>query len=104
MKILRSVTRRGFNIGTAGWFTVLKPNTWFPATRLHDRFRYPGSRPTPVGDPLASENPALGPENVIAPRIITLNGHDRRLLRRGLIVLAAMVITSLLLLWIIRPY
>jgi len=40
----------------------------------------------------------------IAPRIITLNGHDPQLFRRALIVLAAMAITSILLLWIIRPY
>src|SRR5277367_4040028 len=44
MKLLRSITRRGFNVGTAGWFTVLKPNTWFPASRLPGRFRYRSSQ------------------------------------------------------------
>ncbi len=34
MKILRSVNRRGFNLGTAGWFTIQKPSTWFAASRL----------------------------------------------------------------------
>ena len=43
MRLLRSITRRGFDIGTAGWFTVLKPNTWFPASRLPGRFRYHGN-------------------------------------------------------------
>jgi hypothetical protein len=40
----------------------------------------------------------------VTGRIMLLNDHDHRLVRRGLIVLAAMAITSLLLLWMIRPY
>ena len=104
MKILRSVTRRGFNVGTAGWFTVLRPNTWFPATRLRGSIPYPGSRIKAVPEPPAREWHAAGDEVAVGPRIITLNGHDRSLMRRAVIVLAAIGITSLLLLWIIRPY
>jgi len=95
MKILRSVNRRGFSIASAGYFTVLKPNSWFPASRLTTPRPHPG-------------RPVDGPQSAVtetqAPRIITLNGHDPRLLRRALIALVAMTITSLLLLWIIRPY
>ena len=40
MKILRSVNRRGVGVGAAGWFAILKPNTWFPASRLPSSFRY----------------------------------------------------------------
>jgi hypothetical protein len=103
MKILRSVTRRGFNVGTAGWFTVLRPNTWFPATRLPASVPHLGHRSRVASEPAVRNPHTKSPGVVIAPRIITLNGHDRQLLRRGLIVLAAMAITSILLLWIIHP-
>lgn len=39
MKILRSVTRRGFEVGTAGWFTITGPRRWFPASRLPGGFQ-----------------------------------------------------------------
>lgn len=103
MNILRSVTRRGFNMGTAGWFTVLRPNTWFPATRLPGRGSHLASRPKSGLEPSAREW-RVNRQTPVAPRIITLNGHDPQFVRRGLIVLAALAITSLLLLWIIRPY
>jgi hypothetical protein len=102
MKILRSVTRRGFHMGTAGWFTVLRPNTWFPATRLHDGTHHLPRRSRSVLEP--QEWNGNSEKSRVAPRIITLNGHDPRLLRRAFIILAAITITSLLLLWIIRPY
>lgn len=99
MRILRSITRRGFNIASAGYFSVLKPNTWFPASRLTGRVHHSGARSRILSGPALETS-----SEIIAPRIITLNGHDRRFVRRGLIVLAAMAITSLLLLWIIHPY
>ena len=95
MKILRSVNRRGFHIASAGFFTVLKANTWSPITRLVPGHQHPG-RLTGGSEQTVGE--------AQAPRIITLNGHDPRLLRRGVIILAAMAITSVLLLWIIHPY
>jgi hypothetical protein len=100
MRILRAITRRGFNIASAGYFSVLRPNTWFPASRLTGRVHHSGARSRVLSGPALETSS----EMTIAPRIITLNGHDRRFLRRGLIVLAAMAITSLLLLWIIQPY
>ena len=39
MKIRRTMTRREFYVRTAGWFTVLKPDTRFPALRLRSGFR-----------------------------------------------------------------
>ena len=93
MKLLRAVTRRGFNVGTAGWFTVLKPNTWFPASRLPGDTRYRGSR--------SAEMTAV--DHAISPRIILPSTKDRRLVRSGLVVLTAGAITSALLWWIMHP-
>lgn len=101
MKILRSVTRRGFTIGTAGWFSVLKQNTWFPATRLPGGFHDPGSR-TRVWE---RKTPGHGPGLPAAVRIQVLDQpvHDHPLMRPALIILAAMTITSALLAWIMYP-
>ena len=93
MKLLRSITRRGFEIGTAGWFTVLKPNTWFPASRLPGRFRYRSS--TSAG--------TTAMDRAISLRIILPITKDRRLVRSALVVLAAAAITSALLWWIMHP-
>jgi len=93
MKLLRSITRRGFNIGTAGWFTVLKPNTWFPASRLPGRFRYRGSQ--------SAESTAVDP--AISLRIMIPSTTDRRPARSALVILAAAAVTSALLWWIMHP-
>jgi hypothetical protein len=69
MKLLRSITRRGFEVGTAGWFTVLKQNTWFPASRLPGRFRY---RTSPSAETTAVDH-------AISLRIQSLATKDRRL-------------------------
>ena len=95
MKILRSTTRRGFNVGTAGWFSVLRPNTWFPASRLPGGFRYRvGQSGAAAGD---------RPETSIAPRILAPGSPKRGLMQPALVVLAAMAITSALLWWIMHP-
>jgi len=98
MKILRSVTRRGFNVGTAGWFSVLKPNTWFPATRLPRSFRYRASQPEMTG-----RDHAGSLEMTVPPRIMLLGKLDRGRLAPTLAVVAAMAITSALLWWIMHP-
>jgi hypothetical protein len=99
MKILRSVNRRGFSVGSAGWFAILKPNTWFPASRLPGSFRYRGSQSaqTPAVDHADSY------ETTIPPRIVIPSTQDRRLMRPALVVLAAIAITSALLWWIMHP-
>jgi len=92
MKILRSVNRRGFNVGSAGYFSVLKPNTWFPASRLPGPFRYRASQ--------SAETSPLRQEAVIPPNIMTLSAEHRGLLHSILVVLAAIAITLGLLWWI----
>lgn len=91
MKLLRSITQRGSTIGTAGYFTVLKPNTWFPASRLPVPFRY---RPSQSAPTLAETT---------APNIITLPGEQRHPLRQALIVLASGAIVYTLLTWLTNP-
>ena len=93
MKLLRSITRRGFDVRTAGWFTILRPNTWFPASRLPGRFRYRRSSPAKM----TAMDPAISP-NIMIP-----STKDRRLGRSALAVLAAIAITSVLLWWIMNP-
>jgi len=95
MKILRSVTRRGFSFGSAGYFAVLKPNTWFPASRLPVPFRFRRSQSAGAS---AIHQPATLP-----PNIMTLSPEHRGLLRPAMVVLAAIAITSTLLWWIMHP-
>jgi hypothetical protein len=100
MKILRSVTRRGFNIGTAGWFTVLRPNTWFPATRLHTGPPTLSGRSGGVAESAVPMQHAgtLNPA-IAAPRIAPLNANDRPPIRLLLAALAGAAITSFFLWW-----
>lgn len=94
MKILRSVTRRGFSVATAGWFTVLKPNTWFAASRLQGH-RHNG-RPK-VGAEPGSLNPATPSLSV------NLRANDPGSMRLALTIMGATAITSVLLWWIMHP-
>ena len=96
MKILRSVNRRGFSLGPAGYFTVLKPNTWFPASRLHDGLHRHSNRLMSLADPRIL-NPA-------APSLaVKLNTNDPGLTHLAVTVLGAAAITSALLWWIMHP-
>lgn len=38
MGILHAVNRRGIGTKSIGFYTVLQPTRWFPASRLSDRF------------------------------------------------------------------
>ena len=107
MKILRSVTRRGFSVGTAGWFTVLRPNTWFPASRLPGSIHHPGGRPREIDEPRPAQiqpsSHAGSQEMAILPQTMNMGMRDRGLMRMAMVVLTALAITSALLLWIITP-
>ena len=96
MKILRSVNRRGFSIGPAGYFTVLRPNTWFPASRLSDS---PLHRNYQLGGSAGSPS-----RTTAAPSLdVKLNTNDPSLMRLTVTVLGAIAITSALLWWIMHP-
>ncbi len=99
MKSRRSLTHREFSVRSAGWFTVLKPDGWFPAFRLAaryaDRIRQSGDRT--ALDHAESHAPAK------LPQIMIPSTEDRRVMRPVLIVLTAMIVTSGLLWWIMHP-
>ncbi|WP_109488370.1 hypothetical protein [Occallatibacter savannae] len=93
MKILRSVSRRGFSVGTAGWFTVLRPNTWFPASRLPKNFAGSGMRPEQTksgGRPAPWMPTKQRPESRNGMRTVSA-------------VFGAVAITSVMLWWIMHP-
>lgn len=98
MKILRSVTRRGFDVGIAGYFTVLRPTRWFAASRLQQ-----GDVHYHVDQSGAPERKAPGntgsQEMAIPLHLVESGARDRRPMRLALIALAAAAITYALLWW-----
>jgi hypothetical protein len=99
MKIRRTMTRREFYVRTAGWFTVLKPDTRFPA--LNPRSGFLDLR-SPSREPIAIDH-ADSRETANSPQIMIPTTIDRRLVRQALIVLTAMLVTFGLLWWICIP-
>ncbi len=99
MKILRSVSRRGFSVGTAGWFTVLKPNTWFPASRLPKTLPSSGARRDGAGTS-ASDG---GHGSAVQWRAMDQSVDDRNRLRSASAILGALAITAAMLWWIMHP-
>ena len=99
MKIRRTMTRRQFYVRTAGWFTILKPDTRFPALRLRSGFC---DLDSPSGETIQMGH-AHCPATANSLQIMIPTTIDRRLLRPALIVLTAMLVTSGLLWWICIP-
>jgi RsiW-degrading membrane proteinase PrsW (M82 family) len=105
MKILRSVNRRGFNLGTAGYFTVLKPNSWFAASRLPDAFRHLSRQSNAVKSPSLERKAvdhACSRESTLSLQAMKLSAHDRNPMRLALAVLAAIAIIWALLWWMFQ--
>jgi hypothetical protein len=96
-------------VGTAGYFTVLKPNTWFPASRLPGSSRYrPGQSKEAEATARASASapeqqvpaPSVIRETTAPSLLMKWRTLDHPLMRPLLIVLAAAAITAGLLLLI----
>jgi hypothetical protein len=101
MKLLRSVSRRGFNVATAGWFTVLKPNTWFPASRLPRTSPGPGIR---MGGTVGGAmSPASLPGHSLRWAAMERSAEDRNRIRLTSAILGGLAITSAMLWWIMHP-
>lgn len=106
MKILRSVNRRGDSIVPNGYFTVLKSNRWFAASRLQDSYhslhgRLKGASPTPASEEKAQFN-AESQATVQLTQLVKLGVQEHRLIRPVLLVLATIAITYFVLWWIMR--
>lgn len=102
MKILRSVTRRGFTVGTAGWFSVTSPNRWFAASRFPRASRYISEEFQAIESPKPPAHSITPIGAVIPPRIITLGADQRHPVRRLLILSVAFAISLIMLWWIAR--
>lgn len=98
MKILRSVSRRGFSVGTAGWFTILRPNTWFPASRLPNNLPGFGSRAEQMTPGALSGTVRPAPWTPAEQR-----PYERNRMRLASAVFGAVAITSVMLWWIMHP-
>jgi hypothetical protein len=105
MKILRTVTRRGDTVRTAGFFTILSPNRWFAASKLPEGYRFLDGQPKGTAAQIAAELAAVDRSNsqeTTAPQIIIPSEQNHHLMRLALSALAAIAITFFMLWWIER--
>jgi len=113
MNLLRSVTRRGFTVGTAGWFTITSPRRWFSASQLPtgfqdflDRPKRTAARIIPFPPPSKRDQMALDRTNrteaTIPLQLISPSASNLHLIRLILIVLAAAALTVAAL-WLLDP-
>jgi hypothetical protein len=95
MKILRSVTRRGYNVQTAGYFTVVSPRRWFAASQFPDGLE--GHIKVTAETDAARDRADI--EETEPPQIAMLSTRDRQSKQFVWAALAAAVIALLLLWW-----
>lgn len=95
MKILRAVKRRGSSVGPAGFFNVLRGDTWFAAARLPNK-------PYLIGQIKATDEPE-SPGTTIPPEILKVDGPNHHWIRVAAVVVAATAITWVLLLCMMHP-
>jgi hypothetical protein len=99
MKILRSVTRRGFTVGTAGMFTIVSPNRWFAASqfpRSFERLRGQSAEAAAAAGRAPRGADQWAPSS---PHIMILSPDDRHPMRFALIALLATALAFLILWW-----
>lgn len=107
VKILRSVNRRGSSVGTAGYFTVLRANTWFAASRFPDRFHNLRERAeAAVRQPAQEQEISSTPANQSTIHLdLRPQPEPLHWMRSALIILVASGITMFLLWWVfVRPH
>jgi hypothetical protein len=117
MKRRPSWNRRESSVTSNGFFTVLRSDRWFSAAHLPGVSRYladqskgtastqadKNSAENPTGAPTSTPNHAGSQETAILSQSMIPSTHDRSLIRPVLIVLAAAVITGILLWWLASP-
>jgi len=96
MKILRSVTRRGFTVGTAGMFTITTPNRWFAASQFPERFQRLGGH---FKEATAKTPDPMNAQAATPPQIMILSTRDRHPMRFALAASLAVAIALFLLWW-----
>jgi len=85
MKIIRSVNRRSADVTVAAGYTFHRPNRWFPASRLPDRFPR-----------IHLSDPSKGtsrPQSIELPTILIQPVEERHWMRTASLVVAAAAIT-----------
>ena len=93
MRILRSVTRRGYTVQSAGFFNVVSPNRWFAASQFP-----PGlDAHVKVTDTADEARDRTDSEEV--PQILISRTQDRSLARFVLAALAAAAVALFVLWW-----
>ena len=106
MRILRAVSRRGFSVGTAGWFTILRPNSWYPATRVQGGFKRPGIGRGGDGEKPSGQGVLTGVGgSARAARWLASewSAEDRNRVRLASAIFGALAITTGMLWWIMHP-
>ena len=102
MKILRSVTRRGFTVGTAGMFTIVSPNRWFAASQFPESFQPFGGRSKAAAAPaVAAVKPPYRMDGhaTTSPQILVRSAQDRCPMRFALVLLLAAAVALFILWW-----
>jgi hypothetical protein len=106
MKILRSVLRRGYTVGTAGFFTITSANRWFAASRLVEDFPsvtdHTKKTAAPSADELKASAYVEGRPAEIAADFLQESKPDRHTMRLALVFLAAAAIALTLLWWFFK--
>ncbi|MFZ0338632.1 MAG: hypothetical protein WAL45_11405 [Terracidiphilus sp.] len=106
MKILRSVLRRGYTVGTAGFFTITSPNRWFAASRLHEDFPFTADHTKETAAPSADElkfpNYVEGKPAEVPADFLQEIKPDRHTMRLALIFLGAAAVALTLLWWFFK--
>lgn len=105
MKILRSVLRRGYTVGTAGFFTITSPNRWFAASRLPEDFPFAGqSKETaaPSANELNARGYVEGQPAELPADFLEESKPDRYTIRLALVFLGATAIALALLWWFFK--
>lgn len=104
MKILRSVNRRGSSTESIGFYTLLRPNKWFAASRLpgsfHSLSRRSKSAVLAAAPEQKTPSQANSKETTILLQTMKPSAQDPQRVRSALIFMGAIAITLLLLWWI----
>ncbi len=106
MKVLRSVLRRGYTVGTAGFFTITSANRWFAASRLVEDFPTVTDHTKRTAAPSEAELKASayveGRPAEVPADFLQESKPDRHTMRLALVFLGAAAVALALLWWFFK--